>query len=203
MRISSVILLVIIISSLARAGDSVNSAEILRSIPGYVIQDNGFSSGTVALRKGDVYPVLEESFSDVTMDVYGKRVKVQKSDTRVFETAAAPTTHADSSKVPQNILEQAITPMEFAQIDPPTTGQYIIKGFSHIESDKKTGKHWVVFLDSSIAYVWAPIRPDQIKELEKSNGLPISVVLTSDPKIGRGNNPKQKDIRLVLGPIHN
>ncbi|HEY5742318.1 MAG TPA: hypothetical protein VIS99_07235 [Terrimicrobiaceae bacterium] len=63
-------------------------AEILRSASGHVLDDNGFSQGTVPLRKGMILQVLEHSFSDVILDFDGQRIKVQKSDARLFEAKA-------------------------------------------------------------------------------------------------------------------
>jgi hypothetical protein len=63
-------------------------AEILRSTSGNVLSENGFSKGSVPLKKGVIYPVLEQSFADVILDKDGERVKVAKSDVRLSEGKA-------------------------------------------------------------------------------------------------------------------
>ena len=63
-------------------------AEILRSVSGYSLDEKGFSRGSVPLKKGMVYRVLEQSLSDVILDNNGERIKVTKSDVRLSEVEA-------------------------------------------------------------------------------------------------------------------
>jgi hypothetical protein len=63
-------------------------AEILRSISGNALDEKGFSQGSVPLKKGMIYRVLEQSFSDVILDNDGKRIKVGKNDVRLSEAKA-------------------------------------------------------------------------------------------------------------------
>jgi hypothetical protein len=72
-------------------------AEILRSVSGHALDEKGFSRGSVPLKKGMVYPVSEQSFSDVISDDGGERIKVRKSDVRLSEVEATDTEAANGA----------------------------------------------------------------------------------------------------------
>ena len=72
-RRTAIALMALLGSHLVAQEDTKNyEAEILRSVSGHALDEKEFSRGSVPLRKGMVYPVLEQSFSDVILDDDGE-----------------------------------------------------------------------------------------------------------------------------------
>ena len=70
-----------------KAGEDATNykAVILRSVPGPVLNEKGFTTGTVKLNKGESYPVVDQNLTEVTILVKGSNVRVAKSDVLISE----------------------------------------------------------------------------------------------------------------------
>jgi hypothetical protein len=79
-------------------------AEMLRSTSGRTLGANGFANGTMQLKKGMIFPVVEQRMGFVVMDVNGKKVVVAGSEVSLTERADAPPAVSPGEFQPGQIL---------------------------------------------------------------------------------------------------
>lgn len=69
-------------------------AQVTRSTTGRTLGPNGLAIGTMPLKKGMIYPVVEQKMGYVVMDAGGGKVVVPQSDVTLSEMTAPPPTAA-------------------------------------------------------------------------------------------------------------
>ena len=92
-------------------------AEMLRSALGSTLDDREFSKGTIQLKKGDVFLVEKQTYSDVVLAKRGERFRVAKNEVRLTE--ANPSTETEAYGESLRILS--------AKYDRPNNRQYEVK----------------------------------------------------------------------------
>jgi hypothetical protein len=88
-------------------------AEIVRSTAGNILNEKGFSAGTVQMKKGMIYDVTEQTLSDVILLDNGQRIRVPKSDVIVSERSSSSSDDQEGSGVLRIISAKYGRPGEF------------------------------------------------------------------------------------------
>lgn len=103
-------LLILSVFSYGQSATESYQAELSRSTAGRVLDDRGLAAGTMPLKKGSAYNVVEQKVGYLVISVQGKKVSIPPGDAIVTKGTVAPPTPRSEQPVAQRTPEVVRAP---------------------------------------------------------------------------------------------